>query len=102
MLVSQTEVIVKRIRILRDLRVLKRNESCRLLLLCHAYRILPAGTEVEVGDEVDCGYDHDVLKALPLLLYPDHYILSRDIDPTYWMCCAEEIVDGEQSSDKVH
>ncbi len=93
---------MKKIRILKDLRVLKRNESYKQLFLCHSGSSLIQGTEVEVGDEVECSYDHSVLKALPLLLYPDHYILARDVDSTYWMCSGEEIGQIESSSEKVH
>jgi hypothetical protein len=53
--------------------------------LCHSDKVIPAGTEIEVGSPEVCSYDHGLISAVPLILDCKlYYILERDYDPSYW------------------
>ncbi|MFA5889022.1 MAG: hypothetical protein WCW47_01925 [Candidatus Paceibacterota bacterium] len=92
-----------KIRVNKRLRVLKRREGTQLLH--HTELSLSAGTVVETREPEECGYDHRVLKALPLTFKgKEFYILESDVNPNSWTCSAIIIDDAEIPSppDTIH
>ena len=82
---------MKRVLIDKELRLLRGRRGMATVLLSHAGESLLPGSEILVDDEVEAGYDHQQLRALPLVERPGLYILSRDVDPEYWMCAGRII-----------
>lgn len=78
-------------RLSQNLRRLKENGRGATLIFLINVEEEPfrAGTELELGDAVDVMYDHKVLSAFPVLLYPGYYVLARDLDPHSWMSSGE-------------
>src|SRR3989344_4799895 len=96
MLACSSEVLVKTIRAIKEMRLLAKGGGVNL----HQTGVsLPSGAEFEVGEPEVCGFDHDKLPALPVIYVPDelapsgrqYYILERDIDPNYWMRMGVEV-----------
>lgn len=90
---------MKYARLSQNLRKLKENGRGATLIFLINVEEEPfrAGTELELGDAVDVMYDHSVLRAFPVLLYPGYYVLARDLDPSFWMPSGE-LVDSRQST----
>ena len=74
-----------KILITKSLRLLGCSKKSQFLH--HTGGKLAEGTEIEVGEPEQYSYDHDTVTALPIVgSNGSLYILSRDVDPEYWMC----------------